>query len=162
MLDKIQWKQEWRLSPRNKGNYYGDVLHTDKVVELTDGNKRIEVILSEKELNFESNSNFYGFANRCILISAHVIPNELLEFEVCSYLVRECKTKVKIQKVTSNEYSVEVYSKEYTGRRLYCPPKDIKEFLTKEDLCKKLLNIKGVFEAYPFLVLPLGNCFSEK
>lgn len=161
MFDKIQWKQEWRLSPRNKTNYYDDVLHRDNVVELTDDNKKINVILTEEELNFESNSDFYGFAKRCILISAHVIPNELLEFEVCSYLARENKTKVKIQKISSNEYSVQVYSKEYTGSGLYSPLKDIKEVLTKEDLSKKLLNIKDVFEAYPFLVLPLGNCFDE-
>lgn len=161
MFDKTQWKQEWRLSLRNKGNYHGQVLNGDKVVELTDDNKKINVILPEGELNFESNSNFYGFANRCILISAHVIPNELLEFEVCSYLAREDKTKVKIQKISSNEYSVEVYSKEYAGSKVYSPLKDIKEVLTKEDLSKKLLNIKDVFEAYPFLILPLGNCFDE-
>lgn len=161
MFDKIQWKQEWRLSLRNKTNYYGNVLHRDMAVELTDDNKKINVILPEEELNFESNSDFYGFANRCILISAHVVPNELLEFEVCSYLARENKTKVKIQKISSNEYLVEVYSKEYTGSGLYSPLQDIKEVLTKADLSKKLLNIKDVFEAYPFLVLPLGNCFDE-
>ena len=161
MFDKIQWKQEWRLSPREKSNYYGDVLHKDKVVELTDDNKKINVVLPEEELNFEANADFYGFANRSILISAHVIPNELLEFEVCSYLARENKTKVKIQKISSNEYLVEVYSKEYTGYGLHSSSQDIKEVLTKADLSKKLLSIKEVFEAYPFLELPLGNCFDE-
>ena len=151
MFDKIQWKQEWRLSQRNY----------NRVVELTDDNKKINVILPGEELNFESNADFYGFANRCILTSAHVIPNELLEFEVCSYSARKNKTKVKIRKMRSNEYSVEVYSKEYTGNGLYSPPKDIKEVLTKEVLIKKLVNIKDVFEAYPFLELPLGNCFDE-
>lgn len=161
MFDKIQWKQEWRLLSRNKTNYYGNVLYRYKVVELTDDNKKINVILPEEELNFKSSHYFYGFANCCILISAHVIPNELLEFEVCSYLARENKTKVKIQKISSNEYSVEVYSKEYTESRLYSPLEDIKEVLSKEDLSKKLLNIQDVFEVYPFLVLPLGNCFDE-
>lgn len=159
MFDKIQWKQEWRLLQRDKKNYYGNVLHTDKIVKLTDDNKTINVILPEEELNFESNSDFYGFANRCILISAHVIPNELLEFEVCSYLERENTTEVKIQKISSNEYSIEIYSEEYTGGTYYSPQKDIKEVLTKTDLSKKLLNIPDVFEAYPFLVLTLGNCF---
>lgn len=161
MFDKIQWKQEWRLSPREKTNYQGDVLHRDKVVELTDDNKKIKVILPEEELNFEANGDFYGFANRSILISAHVIPDVLLEFEVCSYLARDQKTKVKIRKISPKEYSVEVYSKEYTGYGLYSPEKDIKEILLKSELSKKLLNIKEVFEAYPFLELPLGNCFNE-
>ena len=159
MFDKIQWKQEWRISPKNHYNYYGQVIRRDWVVELTDDDKKINVILPEEELNFESNVDFYGFANRCILTSAHVIPNELLEFEVCSYLARENETKVKIRMMRSNEYSVEVYSKEYTGNGLYSPQKDIKEVLTKSELIKKLVNIQDVYEAYPFLVLPLGNCF---
>lgn len=161
MFDKIQWKQEWRLSPREKTNYQGDVLHRDKVVELTDDNKKIKVILPEEELNFEANGDFYGFANRSILVSAHVIPNELLEFVVCSYLARKDETNVKIQKISSNEYLVEVYSKEYKEAGIYSPPKGIMKVLTKAELTEKLSNIKDVFEAYPFLALPLGNCFDE-
>jgi len=161
VFDKIQWKQEWRLSPREKSNYYGNVLHRDMVVELTDDIKKINVVLPSEKLNFESNGNFYGFANRSLLVGAHVIPGLLLEFEVCSYLASENKTKVKIRKISPKEYSVEVYSKEYTGCGLYSPPTDIKEILFKSELSKKLLNIKEVFEAYPFLALPLGNCFDE-
>lgn len=161
MMDKIHWKKEWRLSPRETKNYYGSVLHKDMVVELIDDREKFTVVLYEEEFNFEANGNFFDFADRSRLISAHVIPNELLEFEVCSYLASENKTKVTIKKISSNEYSVEVYSKEYTGYGLHSPCKDIKEVFNKEELRKKLLNIKDVFEAYPFLVLPLGNCFDE-
>ena len=161
MIDKIQWKKEWRLSSRVEKDYYGSVLHKDMIVELTDDNGKITVVLYEGEFNFEANGNFFGFADRSRIISAHVIPNELLEFEVCSYLSSENKTKVTIKKIGSNEYLVEVYSKEYTGYGLHSPRKDIKEVLAGEELRKKLLNIQGVFEAYPFLVLPLGNCFDE-
>ena len=102
-----------------------------------------------------------GFANRCMLTSAHVIPNVLLEFEVCSYLAREDTKKVKIQKINLNEYSVKVYSKEYTGYVVYCPLKAVTEILTKAELTKKLSNIKEFFWVYPFLALPLGNCFGK-
>lgn len=159
MIDKIKWQQEWRLLQREERNYYRDVLHRDMVVELTDGDEKITVVLNKEKFNFEANGKFFGFADRSRIISAHVIPGELLEFEVCSYLASENKTKVTIKKISSDEYLVQVYSKEYTGYGLYSPCKDIKEVFNKEELRKKLLNIKDVFEAYPFLVLPLGNCF---
>ena len=46
-MDKIQWKKEWRLSPREEKNYYGSVLHKDMVVELTDDNGKITRFLEK-------------------------------------------------------------------------------------------------------------------
>lgn len=154
-------KKEWKLLSRSYYNHCTPRNGRSIIVELTFDNAEISVILPEDELNFESNGDFYGFANRNILTSVHVIPNELLEFDVCSYISRENKTKVKIQKVCSNQYSVAVYSKGYISGGGYCPPKDINEVLDKAELTKKLANIKDVFNPYPFLVLPLGNCFDE-
>ena len=159
MFDKILWKQEWKLLQNEKRNYSGWVLHREMLLKLTDDGKMFDVHLPQKEIYFEANGDFYGFANRSILNSARSIPNQFLEFEVCNCIERECKTKVLIKKLNSNEYSVEVYSKEYRRYGYYQPEQYIKEILDKDTLNKKLENITQNFEAYPFLLLPFGNCF---
>lgn len=160
MFEKIQLKKEWQLSLDTTRNYYGQELHRERIVKITDGEYKCDVILSaKKKIVFLSDPDFYGSANRSFLERAHIIPNELLEVETCSCIESECKTKITIKKIDSNKYSVEIYSKEYNGRSLHSPEVNIKETMNKEMLDERLKHIPDVFEVYPFLSLPLGNCF---
>lgn len=161
MLEKLQLKKEWKLSPNIIRNYYGGVIYGQLMVTITDDKCKHDVILPKGERIFLTSSDFYGFANRSRLEYAHIIPNELLEFKISSCLDFNIKNEVSIKKINSNQYEVKIYSEKYESRYVSSPEVNIKETLNEEMMKEKLALIPDVFEAYPFLILPFGNCFDS-
>jgi len=161
VFEKMQLKKEWRLSERIRRNGFGSVVDRDFLLKVADHDEGICTIIHPSEkIVFNTEGKFYGFAQRSLFQSVHVIPDELLQFEICSYNIPEHKTAVTIKKICSNEYSVEIYAKEFKGSGYYCPEQNVKELLNKEMLLEKLKHIPGEFQVFPFLYLPFGNCFN--
>ena len=157
-MEKLQLKQEWWLREKDKENYRGQKINCGMVVELIENGKKIDILLPSSIYHLKVTENFYGFSEESILAGAHIIPNELLEFEI--YNRSDWKRKgIRIKKLAHKRYQVEVYTKDWVSDSYSQPKINMKEIIDGKALKRKLENINSVFEPYPFLSMPFGNCF---
>lgn len=155
MIEAMKWSKEWTLQERVSRNDYGHVIHQEWLVGLID-DKRIEIVLNRKGYIPIWTKGLYPLANINYLVEAHVIPQSLLKFKVASCIDLKDVTSVSIEKTGETEY---VYTCKSLGSR-HSPQMDIKEFWPPDCLNKALEGVTPIFEAYPILLLPFGNCFS--
>lgn len=160
MSDKIQWKNEWGISPQPipyKNNEYVNVItvngREDNCTLIFE--PRIYVHTKDGSFNF-------GYSSCNELNRVHVIPGKLLELVVRN-MTRYTQTELTIKKINDDKYDVVIHSSSYHKEYKYdgwgCIQQhdgiDIKETLT---LKEKMYNMTPSIQIYPF-ILPLGSCF---
>ena len=155
VIDAMVWSKEWTLQERVRRNYYGHVIHREWLVGLVD-DKRIEIVLNREGDIPIWTKGLYLLADHNYLVEAHVIPQSLLKFKVANCIYPKDVTAVSIEKIDEDKY---IYTCKSAGS-LHSSPIDIKEFWTQLCLNKALEGVTPIFEAYPILHLPFGNCFS--